>query len=211
MTVRPVMTSMPTSDNSKTTGIQPSPVDGSRLIYVMGASGSGKDTLLRWVGEHLSTDDTVLVAHRYITRPSSADEASVALTMAEFERREQLGCFALHWHSHGLAYGIGVEIDAWMRDGHVVLVNGSRAYLAAACARYPRLLAVEIAVSPAILRARLLKRGRECAEAIDDRLARAGQHFDMPVDYESTTLYNDGAVSDAGARLLSLVRGRGRR
>ena len=65
----------------------PAAAGGSRLIYLMGASGSGKDTLLRHLRTALRPDEPVLVAHRYITRPSGADEASVSLSDTEFQRR----------------------------------------------------------------------------------------------------------------------------
>jgi ribose 1,5-bisphosphokinase len=178
------------------------------LIYVMGASGSGKDTLLRLVRAMSTPDDRILVAHRYITRPSGADEASMALTEDEFARRERLGCFALSWRSHGLAYGIGVEIDAWMAAGVTVLVNGSRAHLPQACMRYPGLCAVEIAVDPQVLKRRLANRGREDAQAITQRLARATAVFDVPQDCEWVPLDNNGAPANAAAELLDIARGR---
>ncbi|CAM3476131.1 Ribose 1,5-bisphosphate phosphokinase PhnN [Bordetella sputigena] len=178
------------------------------LIYVMGASGSGKDTLLRHVRAMSAPQDRLLVAHRYITRPSSADEASVALTEEEFMRRESLGCFALSWRSHGLAYGIGVEIDAWMAAGVTVLVNGSRAHLPAACARYPGLCAVEITVDAQALKQRLAGRGRESGQAVEQRLARASVAFDVPAGCERLTIDNNGAPEQAAARLLDIARHR---
>lgn len=184
------------------------PRDGSRLIYVMGASGSGKDTLLRLARAQLDGADRVLVAHRYITRPAGADEASIHLDPAEHARRAALGCFALHWASHGLAYGIGVEIDAWMAAGITVLVNGSRAYLPQACARYPGLCAVTIRVDTETLQRRLANRGRESADDIAARLARAEASFDVPPDCEMITLDNNGAAADAAAELLAIARRR---
>ncbi|ARP80274.1 phosphonate metabolism protein/1,5-bisphosphokinase (PRPP-forming) PhnN [Bordetella genomosp. 8] len=178
------------------------------LIYVMGASGSGKDTLLRHVRAMSTPQDRLLVAHRYITRPSGADEASVALTEDEFIRRESLGCFALSWRSHGLAYGVGVEIDAWMAAGVTVLVNGSRAHLPPACARYPGLCAVEITVDAQALRQRLAGRGRESGQAIQERLARANAQFDVPADCERLTIDNNGAPEEAAERLLHIARHR---
>ena len=47
------------------------------------------------------------------------------------------GQFALHWQSHGLHYGIGIEIDGWLAQGHAVVVNGSRGYLKSALLRLP--------------------------------------------------------------------------
>ena len=98
------------------------PADGARLIYLMGASGSGKDTLLRLLRAHLRGDEPVLVAHRYITRDSGASEDALRLTDGEFARRAALGCFALRWSSHGLHYGIGIEIDAWLTCGAAVII-----------------------------------------------------------------------------------------
>lgn len=121
-------------------GIDPQ-ADGHGLFYVMGPSGSGKDSLLRALRERLGPQDRVVVAHRYITRAADANEASVALSTDEFARRQALGCMALHWHSHGLDYGIGVEIEDWLARGLKVIVNGSREYLPKAVARYPGLCA----------------------------------------------------------------------
>lgn len=57
-----------------------------------------------------------------------------------------MGLFALAWHSHSFEYGIGIEIDQWLLRAVTVVVNGSRAYLAEACQRFPTLLAVTIDV-----------------------------------------------------------------
>ena len=180
--------------------------DGRRLIYLMGASGAGKDTLLKELHASLDHDDGIVIAHRYITRPSSAHEASVALTEAEFIRRRGLGCFALHWQSHDLHYGVGVEIDAWLHAGLVVMVNGSRAHLMKAHQRYPRLCAVQVCVDKEVLRCRLLERGREPPWAIAARLERADRDFPVPGDLRLTQLDNSGAIQDAASRLLQLAR-----
>jgi ribose 1,5-bisphosphokinase len=180
--------------------------DRPALVYVMGASGSGKDTLLRQVRASSRADERILVAHRYITRPSSQDEASLALTPDEFDRRARFGCFALHWRSHGLAYGVGVEIDAWMAAGITVLVNGSRAYLPQACARYPGLCAVEITVDAETLRRRLVGRGRESEQAIAERLARAAARFEPPPECPVITLDNSGTPAQAATTLLAIAR-----
>lgn len=180
--------------------------DRRRLIYLMGASGSGKDTLLRHLRAMLRTDEPVLVAHRYITRASSNDESSVALTAVEFQRRVELGCFALHWQSHGLHYGIGIEIDAWLLSGAVVILNGSRNYLPHAHARYPELKALEVTARPDILAARLARRGRESAEQIAARLRQASRSYPAPEDCRIVTLVNEGRPEDAARELLTTVR-----
>jgi len=182
------------------------PADGARLIYLMGASGSGKDTLLRWLRAHLRAEEPVLVAHRYITRDSGGTEDALALTPEEFVRRAALGCFALRWASHGLQYGIGIEIDTWLACGAAVIVNGSREHLEAAHQRYPALTAVEITVDPSVLAQRLAGRGRESADQIQERLTRAAQAFAIPPHCAYTRISNDAAHDVAAAALLGIAR-----
>jgi ribose 1,5-bisphosphokinase len=183
-----------------------SPADGARLIYLMGASGSGKDTLLRLLRAHLQDGEPVLVAHRYITRDSGDTEDALRLTPEEFARRAALGCFALRWASHGLHYGIGIEIDTWLACGAAVIINGSRAHLEAAHARYPALTAVEVTVDPALLARRLAGRGRESAEQIAQRLSRATQAFAVPQACRLAQVSNNGAPESAAAALLTIAR-----
>jgi ribose 1,5-bisphosphokinase len=179
---------------------------GASLLYLMGPSGCGKDSLLRALHERLDVRDPVLVAHRYITRASNADEASVPIAPEEFARRAALGCFAMHWDSHGLRYGIGIEIESWMARGLGVIVNGSREYLAQAFARYPSLHAVQIVVRPQVLAQRLVQRGRETEAAIAQRLARATHPFAVPDGCRVTVLDNSGPLEHAADALMQLIR-----
>ncbi|MGY6273412.1 phosphonate metabolism protein/1,5-bisphosphokinase (PRPP-forming) PhnN [Achromobacter denitrificans] len=179
---------------------------GARLIYLMGASGSGKDTLLRLLRTHLRGDEPVLVAHRYITRDSGDSEDALRLTDDEFVRRAALGCFALRWSSHGLHYGIGIEIDAWLSCGAAVIINGSRAHLEQAHARYPALTAVEVTVDPGLLARRLAGRGREDADQIAQRLSRATRVFPVPAQCRLLRVSNDAEPETAAAALLDIAR-----
>ena len=145
----------------------------ARLVYLMGASGVGKDTLLGEVRRHRPE---WLVAHRYITRPSGTSENCVSLSAEEFERRRRLGLFCLDWHAHGLDYGLGIEIPAWLERDQVVIVNGSRRALATARECFgERLLPVLVTAQPSVLRERLIQRGRETRDEIQARLCRHQQ------------------------------------
>ncbi|MCH9674810.1 MAG: phosphonate metabolism protein/1,5-bisphosphokinase (PRPP-forming) PhnN [Gammaproteobacteria bacterium] len=175
----------------------------TKLFYVMGPSGAGKDTVLRGARQHHSIaaynakDSNPLVfAHRYITRPADASgaEVHVPLTHDEFASRVALGSFAMHWQSHGNHYGLGVEIHHWLAAGAHVVVNGSRAYLECAQNAVPSLVPILITAPSAMLAARIKDRSRESESAVAARLARAMQ-FDSvtPAD----VVVNDGTASAA--------------
>lgn len=177
----------------------------ARLIYVVGPSGSGKDSLLRYARERLADDPGVVFAHRYITRAADAGgENHVALTPAEFASRQRNRLFELAWQSHGHSYGIGIEINQWLTKGATVVVNGSREYLAEASRRFPELLAVAIDVPTEVLRERLLARGREDPSSIEQRLER---HRKMQSQCQTgQVITNDGPLERAGEALVALLR-----
>ncbi|HTJ95355.1 MAG TPA: phosphonate metabolism protein/1,5-bisphosphokinase (PRPP-forming) PhnN [Pararobbsia sp.] len=172
-----------------------------RLIYVMGPSGAGKDTLLAFARARLA-GSSVLFAHRYITRTADAGgENHVCLSDEEFDTRAALGLFALAWQSHQLRYGIGIEIDAWLERGCTVVVNGSRGHLTEAVERYAQLEAVLIDASPTVLAARLTARGRESLDQVQARLARRVA-LDVPPGVPITTIDNSGLLEEAARRFL---------
>jgi ribose 1,5-bisphosphokinase len=174
-----------------------------RLIYVMGPSGAGKDSLLEFARKRL-LGEPILFAHRYITRPSGHGEAHVALSVEEFAVRSVLGLFALEWSSHSLRYGIGVELDAWLASGCTVVVNGSRQYVRHTLARYPQTEVVHVDAAPHILAARLGMRARESAEQVAARLARRAP-FSLPDSVRCTTIDNSGRLEDAGQALVAFL------
>jgi ribose 1,5-bisphosphokinase len=182
----------------------------AELFYVMGASGVGKDSLLDYARQHLAKDDALVFAHRYITRPANAgNENHIALSEHDFQRRLNQGCFAMNWDSHGLRYGIGIDINQWLAKGLNVVMNGSRAYLQQAFWTYPELKPVLIHVDQATLRQRLEARGRESAAEIEQRLERARllddlQHPNLIV------INNDGDLSVAGDKLIMILTGKKR-
>ena len=176
-----------------------------RLIFLIGPSGSGKDSLLEQSREPLAAAG-VEIARRVITRSAEAKgEAAHGVTPERFEAMRAAGEFAMHWQANGLEYGIPAQVDQWLAQGHSVLVNGSRAYLPQARLRYPDLLAVCLVVKPEVLRERLLARGRETPQEIDERLARSAG---MRLDQDSTVhlLDNSGSLATAVEGLLQLLR-----
>ncbi|WLI75282.1 ribose 1,5-bisphosphokinase [Kosakonia sp. H02] len=173
-----------------------------RLIWLIGPSGAGKDTLLAALRQR--EHPQLLVAHRYITRPASAgSENHIALSEKEFFTRAGQHLFTLSWHANDLYYGIGAEIDLWLQAGFDVVVNGSRGHLPQAQAQYgDQLLPVYVQISPEILRQRLEKRGRESETEIAARLERAARY----TPDGCLTLNNDGSLLQSVEGLVTLIR-----
>jgi ribose 1,5-bisphosphokinase len=181
-------------------------MDG-KLVYLMGPSGSGKDSLIEAAREPLQAMNCEIM-RRVITRSAeSVGEDAVGVTPEEFENRQRAREFSLAWHANGLAYGIPIEMDRFLAAGRHVLVNGSRANLRQALERYPTLLPVLLTVNDEVLRERLLRRGRETPEQIEARLGRNALFKDRRSSDGAVHLIdNSGDLTDAVSQLLDVIR-----
>ena len=182
-----------------------------QLIYLVGPSGSGKDSILRCLAEQLPVDFHIM--QRAITRPPCAlTEDSEPLTEAEFSALQDQGAFALSWQANGLKYGIRNDLDAHLAAGKKVIVNGSRGYWQAAVARYPSAVLVLIQVEESLLRQRLIERGRESMQDIQLRLERNAS-FEQVLEHKSALqntpllkVDNSGDLTEAVAQLLQQLQ-----
>lgn len=170
------------------------------LILVVGPSGAGKDTLIDIARAALATRGDVHVARRLVTRPAGAGEAHGTLTDEAFVRLQPR--FALCWRAHGLSYALGEDVADWIRAGHTVIANGSRATLPVARERFERLAVVHVTAPVEVRAQRLAARGREAAHDIAERLTRAPA-LDVAPDLE---IINVGPPQDGGTRLADFVR-----
>ncbi|POF88433.1 phosphonate metabolism protein/1,5-bisphosphokinase (PRPP-forming) PhnN [Pseudomonas putida] len=185
-----------------------SPSTVGRLIFLVGPSGSGKDSLIDASRAKL-TEHGIMIARRVITRsPEAQGEAAQGVSPEQFEQMRADGHFAMCWQANALAYGIPAQIDQWLQAGKHVLVNGSRAYLAQARRRYPDLLAIRLEVNPTVLRQRLLARGRETPQAIEQRLQRSAELQVTDAD-NVHVLDNSQALEQSVTSLFALLRAEG--
>lgn len=175
-----------------------------RLIFLIGPSGSGKDSLIDVARAQLLAN-RIEVARRVITRSAQSwGEAAQGVSHEDFEQMREAGAFAMHWQANGLQYGIPAQVNEWLADGRHVLVNGSRGYLREARCRYPNLLIIRLEVTPQVLRQRLLARGRESADQIEQRLARNARLQDGS-DPQVHSLDNSGALAGTVQALMQLL------
>jgi ribose 1,5-bisphosphokinase len=181
------------------------PIGGGAFVAVVGPSGAGKDSVMAYARERLSSEPAVHFVRRVITRPCDPSlEDHDTTSPAAFAAAEAEGAFALSWSSHGLSYGIPVMVDELVRSGAVAVANLSRAALPDLRSRYANAIIAEITASPEVLARRLALRGRETAEEIAARLTRT-------VTEERRTaprhvIDNSGPLAEAGERFVDLVR-----
>ncbi|MBF6615787.1 phosphonate metabolism protein/1,5-bisphosphokinase (PRPP-forming) PhnN [Pollutimonas thiosulfatoxidans] len=169
-----------------------------RLIYLMGPSGAGKDTLLNGVMRLMGS--RAYLAPRVITREADRTaEGALTVTLQEFHQMEEAGLLAMSWRAHGFAYGVLQQINERMAAGKDVFVNGSRAYLPTAVSRYRDLVPVMVDVDPCVLHERLRYRGRETDMQIQERLARNVALQDVPAGLARpmVRIDNSGTPEDA--------------
>ncbi|MBY4593995.1 phosphonate metabolism protein/1,5-bisphosphokinase (PRPP-forming) PhnN [Ottowia caeni] len=177
-----------------------------RLVYVIGPSGAGKDSVLQGLRQVWPAAAPAHWARRSITRPAtSGGEHHEALEDSSFEQQRQANAFAMHWKANGLSYGIRHSELQPLDFGHWVFVNGSRSWLPELLARWPEATVVHIGAAPAVLAQRLSARGRETAESVAARLGRQ-VHLDLPVD--SIRIDNNGVLETAVAELQQALRDR---
>ena len=174
-----------------------------RLIYVMGPSGAGKDSLLDWLKNKLPPQSPIHFAKRTIDRPLQAlGEQHESVDPASFERLQKEKSFAMHWLANGRQYGVRHGELEPLQQQQWVLVNGSRAYLPEALRQFDGLNVLHISASADILRTRLLARQRETPEVVEARVQRAVA-FSVPTSCRCVNVLNDSGLDDAGAVLLN--------
>ncbi|MCR9256793.1 MAG: phosphonate metabolism protein/1,5-bisphosphokinase (PRPP-forming) PhnN [Alphaproteobacteria bacterium] len=174
------------------------------LYLIVGPSGAGKDTLLDGAKARLGDADDIVFAKRVITRPADAGgEDHEAMSEGDFDRAVENGAFLLHWASHGLHYGIPGRYGNDLRAGADVVANVSRAVLNEARERFQPVRIVNITAPRAVLRERLLARGREDADAVERRLARADAYRVEGTDV--ITIQNDKPLDEGVGALVSVL------
>jgi len=170
------------------------------LIAVVGPSGVGKDSLLSGARERLPH---VHFMRRTITRPADAGgECHLAVTPDEFRVLQERRKFLFHWQAHDLSYGIPIDAENLVVNGHTVVFNGSRHALAQQRDAWPDLRVIWVAADLDIRAERLALRGRETAADIMKRLATS--NAEMPAD--AVVIENNGSLETGVQQMQAAIR-----
>lgn len=172
-----------------------------RLIYVIGPSGAGKDSLLHGLRADWGGLPPAHWARRTITRAAqSGGESHESVSDDGFLSLLQAQAFAMTWHANGLSYGVRHTELTPLGIGQCVFVNGSRAYLPQVLRQWPQATVVHLTAPADVLLQRLRARQRESVQAISDRLARG---VDLALPDDTIRIVNDGPIGDA----VDMLRG----
>lgn len=163
-------------------------------VFVCGASGAGKDSVMRWAETHLSGQEGIVFSRRWVTRPSTVGSDHDEISVEKFNDLASSGGLAWQWRAHGFDYGIDGHYASLVDAGHMVVVNGSREH-AQTLETHERISVVQIEVSPKALEERLINRGRETNEEIEARLTRNQLFPELMVHHR---VVNDGELAAAG-------------
>src|SRR5690606_35234766 len=142
---------------------------------------------------------------------NSGGEDHYAVSEEEFSKRALLGDFALQWQAHGLKYGIPKDaLFNAIIQGKNCIVNISRTAVEEAQRKllpYCNVIVIQIVASPTILKSRLLNRGRESLDEINQRIKR-GEEMRALVEktaYNLITITNDGTMEEGIKSFLKAV------
>lgn len=179
-----------------------------KIALIVGASGSGKDSLLRAATVHFSENDNVTFLQRYITRPADQHEHNYFLDSSAFEMLKENNFFISHWQAHGNRYGIARNhLNGKGGDG-LTVISISRKAVVDFEREFRDVFTIKVEVKPEILRDRLRNRNRENEQAVEQRLKRAG----LPIQARELIRFDNSAplrvTVSAFNQLLSSLRTR---
>jgi ribose 1,5-bisphosphokinase len=185
------------------------------LVLVVGPSGAGKDSLIRGAREFFAPAGEINFVRRYITRPPDGGEDNYYLDETAFIQLEKSRFYAATWQAHGNRYGIARHALENVAAA-VSLCSISRGAIAEFEMAYRDVVTIMVTTQPAILRQRLLRRGRESCAEIERRLTRAAAplrprqliEFDNSADYRSSLANFTRLLAQIGRRGYQRERAR---
>jgi ribose 1,5-bisphosphokinase len=183
---------------------QTAAIGPGRLILVVGPSGAGKDTLLRFAKAACADNGNIVFPRRVITREASASEDNEEVSDGVFQEALARDEFAMHWQAHGHCYALPRAIDDDIRAGRTVVANVSRTVIPAMRRGYAETVVVAVTAPPDVLAERLAMRGRSSDGGIEQRLLRTVEDAAAAPD---VTIVNTGNAEYHGRQLVRIIKG----
>lgn len=172
------------------------------FIAIVGASGVGKDSMIRAIQKTLP-EDAFCFPRRIVTRPPDENEANLYMPPDEFEKSAARGDFVLAWSANGHSYALPESVGVAIREGRHVIANLSRKVIPVLRGTFSRVLVVHVTADRSIVEARLVARGRE---GMCEREARVQRGLILDDEVQADIrIENNGALDDCAERLRSVL------
>ncbi|MBU0961738.1 MAG: phosphonate metabolism protein/1,5-bisphosphokinase (PRPP-forming) PhnN [Proteobacteria bacterium] len=143
-----------------------------KIVLVVGASGTGKDSLLRSARSYYKHDSRFCFARRFVTRPPDENEDNYYIDRAGFLILKNHGYFLAEWEAYGNLYGIPWSACE-AAQGSTLFCSVSRTAIRGVEKQFDSVTTLQITARAEMLQERLEKRARENAASIEKRIARA--------------------------------------
>lgn len=169
-----------------------------KLALIVGASGTGKDTLLRKAASHFQHNDHIVFMQRFITRAPDDNEHNYYVDAMAFSILKEHDFFTSTWQAHNNIYGIARHHLEQLPEDGLAIASISRTVISDFEKKFQNVFTIQVQVHPDRLRDRLVLRKREDNAAIKKRLQRA----DLPVQANNLILFDNSAPLSSTAPLF---------
>ncbi len=166
-----------------------------KIVLIVGASGVGKDTLLRNIKNKIKVN----LVKRYITRLPDKNETNYFLQEEAFKILEKNNFFISTWNAHNYFYGIAKNSIT----EELNIISISRAKIKDFEKQYKKVYTINITLNKNDLKQRLEKRDRETKEEIEKRLNRSYEKIEAKnlIEFE-----NNKNLTESVEEFLKLLK-----
>ncbi len=165
-----------------------------QLVLIVGASGVGKDTLLRSIRNKTNAN----FLKRYITRKPDENEENYYIDSDAFESLERDGFFISTWQAHANKYAIAKNQIIHGLN----IISISRGTIKDFENAFEHVTTIEITLPKDVLYERLKNRARESEEEIQKRLNRSYEKIDANniIQFD-----NSASIEESTSKFITLL------
>lgn len=169
----------------------------TKIILIVGASGVGKDTLIKEAKKELKKEFNFI--RRYITRKPDKNEKNFFLENSAFKLLKENEFFISSWEAHNNLYGISK--DSIKNKTNIISI--SRSKIADFEKHFDKVYVINITLNDTELKRRLIKRGRENIKEIEKRLERK---YDKIYARNLIVFQNDKSFDDSIKAFIDILK-----
>lgn len=178
----------------------------ARLLYLVGPSGAGKDSLINLLKADPIANEGIYFVKRLVDRAiHESSPFDLYMASIDFAWSLQRNELAMYWKANDHQYGISHTELAKASLYPISVINGSRAYAQELKLQFPTVEIVHITASESIIKERLKLRNRENELQIEERLQRSRAIEDLS-QLLSLEIHNDSNLSVAFEKLINYIK-----